>query len=90
MGRTRAKQPKVPLPKRQRGKSTWRLAQSIRTALRAHPKWPELRVSDWQPLARVEWGLDENLGARDPRYDLIHQFCKNERNRRKRSQAMVL
>ena len=75
------------MPKRQRGKTTWRLGHSIRTALRIHHKWPLLKPVDWQPLARAEWGLNENIAAKDPRYNMIHSFCKNGRLKQERAEA---
>ena len=63
------------------------MSGNLCTNLRNHSKWPYLKVCDWQPLAREEWSLSENLGHRDPRYNHIFCFCKNERDRRKKVQA---
>ena len=87
MARSRLQPAVANVPRIQRGRSTVRLNTEIRTLLMAHNKWPYLTTKDWHPLARRVWGLTENLRSTDYRYDLIHQFCKNERNRVKKRET---
>ena len=68
-------------------KSRWKLPGTLKNALKAHPKWPTIGAKVWQEIAQSILGLDEKLAKSDRRYNLIHQFCKNERNRRQKRES---
>ena len=59
----------------------WTIPQALKSALTAHARWPNLRVPDWQELARQVLGIDHAIKSTDRRYGLIHQYCKNARKR---------
>ena len=59
----------------------WKMPQVLKTAITTHPRWPKIRVCDWQELAQTLLKLDSKISWTDRRYDLIHSFCKNERRR---------
>ena len=49
----------------------------LKNALMAHPKWPDLKVPDWEELARPLLNLEKKMGCRDRRYNIIKMFCQN-------------
>ena len=64
-----------------------RLEGYFKLQLQKLPSWPNLKVADWQALARKEWHLEKNIMSTDPRYWMIHDYCKNFRVRQ-RKQAL--
>ena len=62
-------------------KSKWVIPQALKTAIITHPQWPKIRAGDWQQIAIEVLSLDGKLKRDDRRYDLINQFCHNERKR---------
>ena len=72
------------MPKRSRPSVYMRLDELLKFKLQRHIKWPNLKVSDWQLLAREHWHLEENIMSTDPRYRMIHDFCKNEKVRQRK------
>ena len=61
--------------------SKWKIPQALKTAIMTHHNWPKIRVCDWQELAQTLLSLDSKISWTDRRYDLINNFCKNERKR---------
>ena len=66
-------------PKLSRPSAKLRLDELIKFKLQRHTKWPYLKVSDWQLLAREHWRLNEKIKLTDPRYRMIHAFAKTKR-----------
>ena len=77
-------------PRRQRGKSTWVLSRSFKRRLEMLPSWPYLKPVDWQPLARREWGLEQNIKRKDARFGLICAHCNNRKRKIKKEGAPAL
>ena len=48
--------------------------KNLKVELRRHPKWPNLKVSDWRPIACRHFKVDR-IHHTDPLYKQLHMFC---------------
>ena len=59
--------------------------------LKKNKKWPNLKVSDWRPIACKHYKV-EHIGHRDPLYRKIAGFCMrpNQYERFKKKNNMAI
>ena len=73
---------------RQRQPKVWAVPEVLKSALRVHALWPNLKACHWQDVTRKELGLKKKIGVADRRYNVIKKFIANERDRQQK-QASV-
>ena len=69
---------------RQRQPKVWAVPEVLKSALRVHALWPNLKACHWQDVTRKELGLKKKIGVADRRYNVIKKFIANERDRQQK------
>ena len=62
--------------------------KNLKVELRKHPKWPDLKVKDWRPIACRFFKVD-HMHHTDPHYKQIHMFCGRPNVYQKKKKAAV-
>ena len=65
--------------------------KNLKVELRRHPKWPNLKVGDWRPIACRLFKVDR-INHTDPLYKQLHMFCgrRNQYQKKKLKAVQLL
>ena len=72
MGRAKKASKDVKATSRLTNISKWKIPNTLKDALKAHPQWPTIGAKIWQEVAMTILGLNNKLERGDRRYNMIH------------------